>query len=165
MLCCVTLKQVFKSLSLSYHTPPANPSFGMTPTVDNTFYFQKSPPQSFDELDPFRMGLLKIVLMYRPFQVKFAPCFCHFLRPKWCCMQLSFSPLVRNFLCLLSWKFRLVWSSGSNFRAKNIFWEAQNLLKKWPSLANFSIFLHNSIEMSKNQFQMIVKSRLLPESI
>ncbi len=24
---------------------------------------------------------------YRPFQVEFAPCFCHILHPKWCCME------------------------------------------------------------------------------
>ena len=33
-------------------------------------------------------------LPYRPFGIKCAPCFCHFLHPKWCCTRLSFSELV-----------------------------------------------------------------------
>ena len=84
------------------------------------------------------------------FGVKCAPCFCHFLHPKWCCTRLSFSAVVRNIICLLNLEFGLVWSSGSNFRAKTIFWGGPKSAKKWLSSANFSIFPYNSIEMSKN---------------
>ncbi len=84
---------------------------------------------------------------YRQSQIKSVGCFCHFFDPKWRCME-SYIPLpLRNSLCLLNWKFRLICSSGSIFEPKTFFWDSQSLPKKWLSSANFSIFPYNSIEI------------------
>ncbi len=77
---------------------------------------------------------------YRQSQIKCVGCFCHFSHPKWYCMELSFAPLFRNSLCLLNWKFRLIWSSVSDFRAKTWFWEGQNLARKWLKFSQFQHF-------------------------
>ena len=79
---------------------------------------------------------------YRPFGVKCAPCFCHFLRLKWCSTRLSFSALVRNIFSLLNQNlvYIIVWLSGSNFRAKTIFLEGLKSAKKMTKLSQFHPF-------------------------
>ncbi len=101
-------------------------------------------------------------IRYRPCQVNLPPCFYISLHPKWFSKDLSFSPIVRNFFSLLNLKFRPIQLSGSIFRAKSCFLQGPKYAKKWRSPANFKISPYNSIEMSKNQTQGIVKSRLLP---
>ena len=106
-----------------------------------------------------RLNLLKFGGLFVYFGVKFSPYFCYFLLPikMMYSLELSFSPLVRK-----------IWSSLVNlfkFYSHNHFWTGPKSAKKLLFSANFSIFPNNSIEMSKNETEMIVKSRLLPESI
>ncbi len=76
---------------------------------------------------------------------------------------LSLSVLFGNYWTIINPKFHSIWSSGSIFTAKSDFSIHAIGQKSGPKLlspANFASFPYNSIEMSKNESDMVPKSRL-----